>query len=67
MVVLLEIKIIRLSGKATKNRLIKNREWDGMKLFKYWLYYGLIHLIKISSSNVIVYRNGGELSGFIGE
>jgi hypothetical protein len=61
----LEIEIIHGSGKAPKNWFIKNREWGGKILFTYWLYYGLIRLIKISSSNVLVYKNGGDLSTFV--
>jgi hypothetical protein len=32
----------------------------------HWLIYGLIHVIEILSSNVLVYRHGGEFSPFIG-
>ncbi len=31
----------------------------------YWLNYGLIHVIEISSSNLLVYRNKGEFSPFV--
>jgi hypothetical protein len=32
----------------------------------HWLNYGLIHVIEISSSNLLVYRHGGEFSPFVG-
>jgi hypothetical protein len=64
--VLFEIKTIRRSGKAAKNRLIKNREWGGQLLFTHWLNYGLICVIEISSSNLLVHRHGGEFSPFVG-
>jgi hypothetical protein len=32
----------------------------------HWLNHGLIHVIEISSSNVLLYRHGGEFSPFIG-
>jgi hypothetical protein len=59
MEVLFEIKTIHQSGKAAKNRLIKNREWGGQLLFTHWLNYGLIQVIEIFLSNVLVYRHGG--------
>jgi hypothetical protein len=34
--------------------------------FWYWLYYGLIQLIEILLSNALVYRNGRDLSSFVG-
>jgi hypothetical protein len=58
MEVLFEIKIIRLQ----KKMLIKNRKWGGQLLFTHWLNYGLICMIEILSSNVLVYRHGGEFS-----
>jgi hypothetical protein len=66
MKVLFEIKTIRQSGKAAKNWLIKNCEWGGQLLFMHWLNHGLIRMIEISSSNVLVYRHGGEFSPFVG-
>ncbi len=42
MEVLFEIKTIRRSGKAAKNQLMKNRNWDGQLMFMHWLNYGLI-------------------------
>jgi hypothetical protein len=66
MEVLFEIKTMRQSGKAARNQLIKNRKWGGQLLFMHWLIYGLIRMIEISSSNVLVYRHGGESSPFIG-
>jgi hypothetical protein len=35
-------------------------------MFTHWLSYELIRMIEISSSNVFVYRHGGEFSLFIG-
>ncbi len=35
-------------------------------LFTHWLNYGLICEIEISSSNLLVYRHGGEFSPFVG-
>jgi hypothetical protein len=32
----------------------------------HWLNHGLIHMIETSSSNVLVYRHGGEFSPFVG-
>jgi hypothetical protein len=32
----------------------------------HWLNHGLIHVIEISSSNVLVYRHGGGFSPFVG-
>jgi hypothetical protein len=49
-----------------KKQLIKNRKWGGQLLFTHWLNYGLIRVIEISSSNVFVYRHGGEFSPFVG-
>jgi hypothetical protein len=66
MEVLFEIKTIHRSGKAAKKRLIKNRKWGGQLLFMHWLNHGLIRVIEISSSNVLVYRHGGEFSPFVG-
>jgi hypothetical protein len=66
MEVLFEIETICQSGKAAKNRLIKNCGWDGQLLFMHWLNYGLIRVIEILSSNVLVYRHGGEFSPFVG-
>ncbi len=65
MEVLFEIKTIRQSGKASKNWLIKNREWGGPLLFMHWLNYGLIRIIEISSSNLLVYRHGGKFRPFV--
>jgi hypothetical protein len=45
--VLFEIETICQSGKAAKNRLIKNREWGGQLLFMHWLNHRLIHVIVI--------------------
>jgi hypothetical protein len=64
--VLFEIETIRQSDKAANNQLIKNRKWGGQSLFMHWLNHGLIRVIEISSSNVLVYRHGGELSPFVG-
>ncbi len=63
--VLLEIEIIHWSGKAAKTCLFENWEWGGKMSFLYWLYYGLI-LIEILLSNVLVYRNGRDLSCIVG-
>jgi hypothetical protein len=54
--------LVRLQNK----RLIKNRKWGGILLFMHWLNHGLIHVIEILSSNVLVYRHGGEFSSFVG-
>jgi hypothetical protein len=35
-------------------------------LFTHWLNYRLIYVIEISSSNLLVYRHGGEFSPFVG-
>ena len=35
-------------------------------MFMHWLNHGLIRMIEISSSNVLVYRHGGEFSPFVG-
>jgi hypothetical protein len=64
--VLFEIKTIRQSGKAAKKRSIKNSKWGGQLLFAHWLNYGLIRVIEISSSNLLMYKHGGEFSPFIG-
>jgi hypothetical protein len=64
--VLFEIKTTCQSGKAAKDRLIKNREWGGQLLFTHWLNYGLICMIEISSCNLLVYSHGGEFSPFVG-
>jgi hypothetical protein len=45
---------------------MKNQDWKGKMVFMYWLYYGLIQLIKILSSNNLVTRNGGGLICFVG-
>ncbi len=66
MEVLFKIETIRRSGKAAKNRLMKNREWGGQLMVTHWLNYGLIRVIEISSSNVLVYRHGGEFTPFVG-
>jgi hypothetical protein len=62
MEVLFETKTICQSSKAPKNRLIKAREWGGQLLFTHWLNHRLIHMIKISLSNVLLHRHGGEFS-----
>jgi hypothetical protein len=64
--VLFEIETIHQSGKAAKKRLNKNREWGGQLLFMHWLNHGLICMIEILSSNVLVYRPGGEFSPLVG-
>jgi hypothetical protein len=66
MEVLFEIKTIHQSGKAAKNRLIKNHKWGGQLLLTHWLNHGLIRVIEILSSNALVYRHGGEFSPFVG-
>jgi hypothetical protein len=66
MEVLFEIETIHQSGKAAKNRLIKNCKWGGQLLFTHWLNHGLICMIEILSSNVLVYRHVGEFSPFVG-
>ncbi len=66
MEVLLEIKIICRSGKAAKNWLIKIHEWGRKMLFAYWLNRGTIQMIEILSSNLLVYRHGGEFCCFVG-
>ncbi len=66
MEVLFEIKTIRQSSKAAKNRLIKNPKWGGQLLLTHLLNYGLICIIEIWLSNLFVYRHGGELSPFVG-
>ncbi len=45
---------------------MRNLEWGGQLMFKHWLNYGLIHVIEISSSNVLVYRHGGGFHPFVG-
>jgi hypothetical protein len=35
-------------------------------MFTHWLNYGLICMVEISSSNMLVYRHGGEFSPFVG-
>jgi hypothetical protein len=35
-------------------------------IFTYWLNYGLVRVIEITSSNALVIRNGGYLSRFVG-
>jgi hypothetical protein len=64
--VLFEMDTIHQSDKAAKNRLFKNRKWSGQLMFTHFLNYGLIYVIEILSSNVLVYRYGGELSPFVG-
>jgi hypothetical protein len=45
---------------------MKNREWGRQLMFMHWLNYGLICVIEISLSDLLVYRNGGEFSPFVG-
>ncbi len=63
--VLFEIETIHQSGKAAKNRLMKNPKWGGQLMFMHWPNYGLIRVIEISSSNVLMYRRGDEFSPFV--
>ena len=35
-------------------------------MFTHWLNYGLICMVEISSSNMLVYRHGGEFSPLVG-
>jgi hypothetical protein len=64
--VLFEIKTICQSGKAVKNRLMRNRKWGGQLMFTHWLNYGLIRVIEILSSKVLMYRHGGGFHPFVG-
>ncbi len=60
--VLLEIETLRQLREAAKNRLMKNREWGGNMFFSYWLNHCLLKMIKITLSNVFVFKNGRDLS-----
>jgi hypothetical protein len=64
--VLFEIKTIRQSGEAAKNRLMRNHKWGGQLMFRHWLNYELICVIEIMLSNVLVYRHGGGFHLFVG-
>jgi len=48
--ILLEIKTLRRSDKATHNRMFMNKESGGMVVFGPWYNYALQRLLQLSSS-----------------
>lgn len=58
--ILFEIEVIRRSGKATKNRMFKNKETGGMVVFGPWWNYSMQRVLDLSSDKTLTAESFGQ-------